>query len=305
MTSVTFPTTPVYAKPKSPAVTITAPPALATAQAPTIAFPKPSVVIPRPGDVIFPFRSLRTGETFSGLSASLCIGPAANLPVICALKDDCASRELKPPKSWSPKGKLLWGWVSCLHLIEGKQVWVNLIATPNGRGFIVGIRPRYGTESQQALPLHDLNEALVVYWGEQYLLQLATQPAVRTLMAAHGAPETAAFALPEFTIVESCGDSTAGIARGDTSILVSSWVLYDQNETESTLRHELAHIIVNRCGLKESVSHGENFKLALQTIAPTTWEEDWYCTTTPAMRAARERIHGAKSQAERQVCEVA
>ena len=250
--------------------------------------------------VTFPTKSLRTGKALSNQPAPRCIGPAANLPMICTFKQNCSS-----PISWAPKGDLPCGWVSCLHLIDGVESWVNSVATPNGQSFKVGIRPADRSNKQQELPLNYLNETLVVYWGEQYILQLATQPAVRTLMAAHGVPETAAFALPEFTIVESCGDSTAGIARGDTSIMVSSWVLYDQNETESTLRHELAHIIVNRCGLKESVSHGENFKLALQTIAPTTWEKDWYCTPTPAMRAAKERIHGDESQSNRQVCEVA
>jgi hypothetical protein len=248
-----------------------------------------------------PNESPRTGEVLSLNSAApTCIGPASNLSVVCAYRDECQNAG-----PWPPNHQFEYGWVSCRHWIDSLNQWINCHVSPDGLTFTVNLNPNRAGLKSRALELFELNPRLVVNWSEQYLLQCANGPAVRTFMARQGIPETTPFALPEFTIEESCGYGIAGKARDDTMIMVSSWVLYDRNETESTLRHELAHTIVNRCGLREPNSHGENFKRVLKTIAPTTWEKDWYCTPTPAMRAAKERIHGDESQSNRQVCEVA
>jgi hypothetical protein len=304
MPLVTFPTPTVYANPKAPSIAIAAPPALTPVKTPTITFSNPIVGTIQPRDLIFPIRSPRTAKALSDQSASRCIGPAANLPMVCTFNHNCSN-----PRSWEPKGDLPCGWVSCLHLIGGVEYWVNSIATPNGQSFTVGIRLKDRSSKQRAINLHELNEALVVYWGEQYLLQCANQPAVRTLMAAHGIPETTPFELPVLTVVESCGRNDkgsyiAGTAKDNERIKLSSWVLFDLEETCGTLRHELAHIIVYICGLCESDPHGDNFKRVLQAIAPTTSNKDRYWHRTPAIEAAIERIHGDEAQFNRQLREV-
>jgi hypothetical protein len=207
--------------------------------------------------------------------------------LICAFHHNCEN-----PIPWSPKGNLEYGWVSCAHEIDDEKHWVNCHVSPDGQAFTVRLNPDHRQLRSRPLELYELNPSLVVHWSEQYLLGLADQPAVRTLLATHGIPEAAPFEVPKFVLERSCGEKVAGIAKGADLIQMSSWVLHSRNETEATLRHECAHCICSMCGLKEPDSHGDNFALVLKTIAPTTWEQDWYCNPTLAMKSAREAIHG-------------
>ena len=278
--------------------------------------PPASDLLVRPAiKILVPIRSPRTGLPLSTEVSSDLPYPASELPLICPGRPEIFGPHVRiEPRSWSPKGKAIFGWVSCLHLVNGIEIFLDMYAVLGSQCFYAIQAPDRKRSLCSDIPdkpleFHELNRTLVVHWGEQCLLQCVNQPAVRALMAVNGVPEHTSFDLPVLTIVESCGltaegNYIAGQARGRGLIEVSSWVLPSREEYEATLRHECSHILVAALGLDEPDPHGENFRRVLRAIAPTTCDNDLKCNSTPAMRAERERIHGGVAQSVRQLCGV-
>lgn len=72
----------------------------------------------------------------------------------------------------------------------------------------------------------------------------------------------------------------AGRAFGMYLITIQKWMLADKNEAKSTIRHELAHSIVNWLEFPKVIAHGKEFRRILKQIAPKTWRDDlhWHCS---------------------------
>lgn len=78
-----------------------------------------------------------------------------------------------------------------------------------------------------------------------------------------------------------------GMAIGKYKILLPKWMLADKNQAKSTIRHELAHNIVNWLNLDKVISHGKEFHDILKQIAPRTWRNDLHWQATEAIIEAR------------------
>ncbi len=72
-------------------------------------------------------------------------------------------------------------------------------------------------------------------------------------------------------------------------ISMTKWIMKDQQEARSTIRHELAHNIFYWLRLGRHIPHGKEFKQILRQIAPKTWREDIHWHMTPAISQAREK----------------
>ena len=87
------------------------------------------------------------------------------------------------------------------------------------------------------------------------------------------------FAMPRVYVDIAKFESRAGgKAIGSSFIELPKWMLADKEQAKSTIRHELAHNIVNWLKLPKVISHGKEFHQILKQIAPSTWRGDlhWY-----------------------------
>ena len=84
--------------------------------------------------------------------------------------------------------------------------------------------------------------------------------------------------------LKSC---VGGMAIGSYKILIPQWMLCDKEQAQSTIRHELAHNIVNHLGLPKVISHGKEFHQILKQIAPRTWRNDLHWYASEAITEAR------------------
>ena len=230
--------------------------------------------------VQLPLSSPRTGAVIPGGQCQL---HGANFRVVCA----SPSAMCQGPKCYGPSGKSILGWHACRHLDQ----YINVVPGPDGRRFTVDRRRSDRINPGEPVGLHELESTIVVNWAEDRLLNLANQTSVAAFLTANGITVTGTFEIPVFRVVESCEINVAGRAYGDRLIEISSWMLHDYDEAGGVLRHELAHIIVKRYGLRQPDSHGENFINALKAIAPLTWERDRHWHGTPAINQARSLIH--------------
>ena len=231
--------------------------------------------------VQIPLSSPRTGAVIPGRQCQL---HGASFRVVCA----SPSALCQGPECYGPSGRSIRGWHACRHLDQ----YINVVPGPDGRRFTVDRRRADRMKPGEPVGLHELESTILVNWAEDRLLNLANQPSVAAFLAANGVTVTGTFEIPVFRVVESCEINVGAQAYGDRVIEISSWMLHDHDETEGALRHELAHIIVDRYGLREPDSHGENFINALKAISPLTWERDRSWHGTPAINRARSLIHG-------------
>lgn len=104
--------------------------------------------------------------------------------------------------------------------------------------------------------------------------------------------------------LDTLGKSIGGRAYSDHSMYLSTWMLADKEEAKSTVRHELAHNIVNYLRRRNElpktsyISHGREFHQILKKIAPRTWRQDLYWNSTPAITEARAK-HGIVDKAHK------
>tara|TARA_R110000824_G_scaffold124131_5_gene282352 strand:+ start:175 stop:489 length:315 start_codon:yes stop_codon:yes gene_type:complete len=99
--------------------------------------------------------------------------------------------------------------------------------------------------------------------------------------------------MPKIAIVNSCGPLYAAKTYGHSLIEVSSWLLVDEGETLTTLRHECAHILKSKCSLPGTM-HGKNYEEALKIISPTLWEYDKFWHPNVKIEEARLLMHPAE-----------
>ena len=96
--------------------------------------------------------------------------------------------------------------------------------------------------------------------------------------------------MPKISIVSSCGPLYAAKTYGHSLIEVSSWLLVDEGETLTTLRHECAHILKNKCRL-EGEPHGKSYTEALKIVSPTSWEYDKFWHPNATIEEASVLMH--------------
>ena len=224
--------------------------------------------------------SARTGAVIPGRQCQL---HGANFPLVCT----SPAALCQGSKCYGPSGRSIRGWHACRHLDQ----YINVVPGPDGRRFTVDRRRADRRTPGEPVDLYELESTILVNWAEDRLLNLANQPSVAAFLAANGVTVTGTFEIPVFRVVESCEINVGGRAYGDKLIEISSWMLHDYDEAGGVLRHELAHIIVERHGLREPDSHGENFINARKAISPLTWERDRSWHGTPAINRARSLIH--------------
>jgi len=95
-------------------------------------------------------------------------------------------------------------------------------------------------------------------------------------------------AMPNVTVdVAKMNHRVGGKAIGITAILLPKWMLADKEQAKSTIRHEIAHLIVNWLGLPKVISHGKEFHQILKQIAPRTWKGDLHWYRSEAITEAR------------------
>jgi len=99
--------------------------------------------------------------------------------------------------------------------------------------------------------------------------------------------------MPKVSIVSSCGPLYAAQTYGHSLIEVSSWLLVDKDETLTTLRHECAHILKNKCSLG-GTPHGKNYTKVLKIISPSSWEHDKFWHPNATIEEARLLMHPAE-----------
>ena len=186
------------------------------------------------------------------------------------------------------------------HIQEG--YWHNVKRALMGNGVLVTQVCDWNRSDRRAIPSGELlqnaglaavdisNHARFLTWVEAYLWDLVMQPLVQTFLQQNGSPGVVPFKLPRVEIAPTCGSDVGGMATGDSLIEISSWILADRDQTALVVRHELAHIIVARCNLKDP-DHGPWFSAACQAISPLTWESDRHWTTTPAIEKAKLAHH--------------
>ena len=98
---------------------------------------------------------------------------------------------------------------------------------------------------------------------------------------------------PTIYVSDTCGSDTAGqvwCGSNDINIELSSWILVDKKQTQSVIRHELAHVIVYLCGLGGG-NHGRGFTQALKLTAPKTFRRDRHWYDTSAIYRERKKHH--------------
>lgn len=78
-----------------------------------------------------------------------------------------------------------------------------------------------------------------------------------------------------------------GKAYGINEIVLPKWMLADKEQAKSTIRHELAHNILNWLKLPRVISHGKEFHQILRQIAPKTWRNDLHWYASEAITEAR------------------
>ncbi len=83
---------------------------------------------------------------------------------------------------------------------------------------------------------------------------------------------------------------TAGRAHGRYLITIQKWMLVDKEEAKATIRHELAHNIVNWLELPKVIAHGKEFHQILKKIAPRTWKQDLHWHYSEAITEARSKV---------------
>jgi len=71
---------------------------------------------------------------------------------------------------------------------------------------------------------------------------------------------------------------------------IQAWMLADREESEGTIRHELAHNIIKWKGISTKICHGKEFRIMLRKVAPETWEKDRRWTATEAIIQERSKM---------------
>ena len=87
--------------------------------------------------------------------------------------------------------------------------------------------------------------------------------------------------------IKGFGEGVAGFAHGCTQVHIAEWLLVDEAEAKSVVRHEVAHVVQNyqheRCK-----PHGEEFTSALKIVAPSSWRKDRHWVDNPTIAKARK-----------------
>ena len=92
---------------------------------------------------------------------------------------------------------------------------------------------------------------------------------------------------PILSIVPSCGVQWGGLCYESGTIEISSWILKDTKVAKGVIRHELAHAMQDFLDIAGR-PHGKEF---IQVISPNNWRRDRHWQNTPAIQAARIKIH--------------
>ena len=122
---------------------------------------------------------------------------------------------------------------------------------------------------------------------EKYLTKVLTTDRVKEFLKQNNRPD---MKIPHIIVVPTCGSLVAGQTIGDKLIKLSSWLLVDEEETLSVIRHESSHALKVHSMLTGG-SHGAGFTQALKTVSPRTWRKDKYWYPNPEIEDARLRIH--------------
>ena len=122
---------------------------------------------------------------------------------------------------------------------------------------------------------------------EKYLAKVLTTDRVKEFLQHNDMPN---IELPAIMIVPTCGPLIAGQTIGDKLIRLSSWLLVDEEETLSVIRHESSHALKVHSKLAGG-SHGSGFIQALKLVSPRTWRNDKHWYPNPEIEDARLRIH--------------
>ena len=122
---------------------------------------------------------------------------------------------------------------------------------------------------------------------ENYLAKVLSTDKIKEFLQKN---DSADMKLPHILVVPTCGSLVAGQTIGDKLIRLSSWLLVDEEETLSVIRHEASHALKVHSKLAGS-SHGSGFTQALKLVAPRTWRKDKYWYPNPEIEDARLKIH--------------
>ena len=122
---------------------------------------------------------------------------------------------------------------------------------------------------------------------EKYLAKVLTTDRVKDFLQQYNRPD---IELPYIMVVPTSGSLIAWQTIGDKLIRLSSWLLVDEEETLSVIRHESSHVLKVH-GKLQGGSHGSGFTKALKIISPRTWRKDKHWYPNPEIEDARLRIH--------------
>ena len=123
----------------------------------------------------------------------------------------------------------------------------------------------------------------------KYMKSLVDKPQVQKFLANKDINKKP-FVCPPIIIVPSCGTLVAALTYGTSLVELSSWILVNDDETKSVLRHEFAHLLKHHCRLSGG-AHGKEYVQSLKHVSPKTWRRDKYWYPDTNIEEARLKMH--------------